>query len=74
MILNIQESKVYEYEIKLIESQFTWFSALAEMQAALGLDPIEQAIMVSNIPPSSVPTPRKMPEPVKEKKEPPKAP
>ncbi len=74
VILNIQESKVYEYEIKLIESQFTWFSALAEMQAALGLDPIEQAIMVSNIPPSSVPTPRKMPEPVKEKKEPPKAP
>ncbi len=36
--LNLLESKANEYEIKLIEAQYKWFSALAEMQAALGLD------------------------------------
>lgn len=61
--LNLLESKSNEYEIKLIESQYKWFAALAEMQAALGLDPIEQAMIVSNLPPSSAPSPRHLPNP-----------
>ena len=61
--LNLLESKTNEYEIKLIESQFKWFAALAEMQAALGLDPIEQAVRISTLPPSDAPTPRHLPKP-----------
>lgn len=63
--LNLLESKANEYEIKLIESQFKWFAALAEMQAALGLDPIQQAIAVSNLPPATTPSPRHLPKPAK---------
>ncbi|MCC6507971.1 MAG: TolC family protein [Pirellulaceae bacterium] len=63
--LNILESKANEYEIKLIESQNKWFIALAQMQAALGLDPIQQSIQVSSLPPADTPTPRNLPEPVK---------
>ena len=66
--LNLQESKVNETEIKLIEEQTKWFEALAEMQAALGLDPIEQAIIVSNLPPATTPSPRHLPEPAKANK------
>ncbi len=65
LYLNLLESKANEYEIKLIESQFKWFAALAEMQAALGLDPVEQSILISNIPPSQVPSPRNLPPPAK---------
>lgn len=61
--INLLESKVTEYEIKLIESQQKWFSALASMQAALGLDPIEQSINISTLPPSVVPTPNHLPSP-----------
>ena len=65
--LNLLESKANEYEIKLIESQTKWFVALAEMQAALGLDPVEQAIQVSSLPPATTPSPRHLPEPIKSK-------
>lgn len=65
--LNLLETKANEYEIKLIESQSKWFAALAEMQAALGIDPIEQSILISNLPPASTPAPRRLPEPLKDK-------
>lgn len=42
--INLLESKVTEYEIKLVESREKWYVALAAMQAALGLDPLEQAL------------------------------
>ena len=61
--LNLLESKANEYEIKLIESQYKWFASLAKMQAALGLDPIPQSIEISNLPASSAPSPRHLPEP-----------
>ncbi|MCA9156822.1 MAG: TolC family protein [Planctomycetales bacterium] len=51
--INLLESKVNESEIKLIEAQRKWFSALADMQAALGLDPLDQAISLSNLPPAT---------------------
>ncbi len=65
VFLNLPESKVTETEIKLIEAQALWFEALAAMQAALGLDPIQQAIAVSSLPPSNTPSPRHLPQPVK---------
>ena len=61
--LNLIESKANETEIKLVESQQQWFVALAEMQYALGLDPLDQAMAVSALPPSDRPGPGNMPEP-----------
>ncbi|MDX1930265.1 MAG: TolC family protein [Pirellulaceae bacterium] len=49
VIINLQESKVTEYQIKLVESREKWYIALAAMQAALGLDPLEQAINISTL-------------------------
>jgi outer membrane protein TolC len=46
--INLLESKVNEFEIKLAESREKWYVALAAMQAALGLDPLEQALNVVN--------------------------
>nr|WP_315854367.1 TolC family protein [Rubripirellula lacrimiformis] len=54
--LNLLETKANETEIKLIEAQQNWFAALAQMQIALGLDPLEQAMTVSSLPPSQLPT------------------
>ncbi|MCC9643081.1 TolC family protein [Rhodopirellula sp. JC740] len=54
--LNLLETKANETEIKLIEAQQNWFAALAEMQVALGLDPLEQAMSVSSLPASQLPT------------------
>ncbi|MFG0264982.1 MAG: TolC family protein [Rhodopirellula sp. JB055] len=54
--LNLLETKANETEIKLIEAQQNWFAALAQMQVALGLDPLEQAMTVSELPPSDLPT------------------
>ncbi|MEO9594847.1 TolC family protein [Rhodopirellula bahusiensis] len=54
--LNLLETKANETEIKLIEAQQNWFAALAQMQIALGLDPLEQAMTVSELPPSDLPT------------------
>jgi outer membrane protein TolC len=38
-----QEIKVNDSEVKLLEAEGDFFTALAAMQAALGLDPLEQA-------------------------------
>jgi len=38
-----QEIKVNDSEIKLLEAERDFFTALAALQAALGLDPLEQA-------------------------------
>lgn len=65
IVLNLVESKAFETEIKLVEAQQRWFSALANMQLALGLDPLDQAMVVSDLPLSTRPMPADMPEPVK---------
>jgi outer membrane protein TolC len=59
--LNILEQKANEIEIKLIEAQRLWFSALADLQRALGLDPLEQAIEIAELPPSDLYGPNNMP-------------
>lgn len=48
--LNLIETKANETQIKLIEAQQQWFSALAEMQATLGLDPLDQAMLLASLP------------------------
>ena len=53
--LNLLETKANETEIKLIEAQGNWFTTLGQMQAALALDPLEQAIQVSELPTSGRP-------------------
>ncbi len=50
--LNLLETKANEAEIKLIEAQRLWFEELADFQAAVGLDPFEQAGFVSELPPA----------------------
>ncbi len=55
--INLLESKATEYEIKLVESREKWYVALAAMQAALGLDPLEQALSLISISPPII-TPR----------------
>lgn len=60
--INVLETKVNEAEIKLVDAQRDWFIALANMQAALGLDPLEQAIKVSQLPPSNRPGPGNLPD------------
>ncbi|WP_246112923.1 TolC family protein [Allorhodopirellula solitaria] len=52
--LNLLETKVNETEIKLIEAQREWFSALAELQLALALDPLDQAMLISDLPESQM--------------------
>jgi len=49
--MNLLETKVTEYQIKVVESRQKWFAAIAAMQAALGLDPLEQALNLLNLPP-----------------------
>ncbi len=48
--LNLVETKANETEIKLVEAQRSWFDALSEMQIALGLDPLDQAMTISSLP------------------------
>ena len=60
--INLLESKVNESEIKLVEAQRNWFVALAEMQAALGLDPLDQAMLISLLPDSTRPGPGNLPQ------------
>lgn len=55
--LNLLETKANETEIKLVDAQNLWFSALDEMQATLGLDPLDQAMLVSALPQSEIPAP-----------------
>jgi outer membrane protein TolC len=59
--LNILETQTNEAEILLIDAQRDWFRSLADMQAALGLDPLEQAINVSALPESTRLGPGDMP-------------
>lgn len=65
IVLNLIESKAFETEIKLVEAQQRWFASLADMQLVLGLDPLDQAMVVSSLPASTRPMPGDMPEPVK---------
>ncbi len=60
--LNLLETKANETEIKLIEAQGNWFATLAQMQAALGLDPLEQSLLVSELPFSTRPGPGRLPQ------------
>jgi outer membrane protein TolC len=64
VFLNLVEPKVTENEIKLIEQKQKWFYALAAKQAALGLDPLEQALKIQPLPPTP-PAPPKADEPNK---------
>ena len=59
--LNLFETKANETEIKLVEAQREWFAALAMMQAALGLDPLETSMKVSSLAPSEMPGPGNLP-------------
>ena len=59
--LNLLETKANETEIKLIEAQEYWFMVLAELQAVSGLDPLDQAALVSELPPSDRPGPGRLP-------------
>lgn len=61
--INLLETKVTETEIKLVEAQRNWFDALADMQAALGLDPLDQAQLISTLPMSNRPAPGDLPSP-----------
>ncbi|MDG2221386.1 MAG: TolC family protein [Rubripirellula sp.] len=47
--LNLLETKANESEIKLIEAQRLWLEELADLQAAAGLDPLDQAELVSQL-------------------------
>ena len=60
--LNLLETKANETEIKLVEAQRDWFTALGAMQIALGLDPLDQAVVVSSLPASEMPGPGNLPE------------
>ncbi len=51
--LNVLETKATESEIKLIDAQRDWFAALIRIQAALGVDPLEQALNLSQLPASN---------------------
>ena len=50
--INLLEVKSNELSIKLIEAQRNWFVALVDMQFALGLDPLDQALMIDALPPA----------------------
>jgi outer membrane protein TolC len=60
--INFLETKTNENEIKLIDAQRAWFSALADMQRSLGLDPLEQAVNISNLPASTLSGPGYLPD------------
>ena len=61
--LNLLETKTNETEIKLIDAQQKWFDSLARFQAASGFDPLEQAALVTALPPSDRPGPGRLPDP-----------
>ncbi|TWU43030.1 hypothetical protein Q31b_20650 [Novipirellula aureliae] len=46
------------------ESQRFWFASLAELQIALGLDPLDQAMGVSSLPESRRPGPESSSAPI----------
>lgn len=59
--LNLLETKANETEIKLVEAQRNWFQALAATQFVLGLDPLDQAIAISQLAISDRPGPGRLP-------------
>lgn len=50
--INLLETEVNQSAVKLIKAQQDWFIALTRMQAILGLNPLDQAISVSQLPES----------------------
>lgn len=60
--LNLLETKANESTIKLINAQRNWFIALSQMQTALALDPLEQAMNIASLPLATVAMPSSMPE------------
>lgn len=60
--LNLLETKANETEIELVRAQQDWFISLGRLQSALGLDPLEQAISVAQLPPSDRPGPGRLPD------------
>ncbi|MCA9129647.1 MAG: TolC family protein [Planctomycetales bacterium] len=54
--LNLLEVKAYETQIKLIDTRRDWFSALVQLQSALGLDPLEQSLSIDAAPASEDPS------------------
>lgn len=50
IFLNLLEQKANETQIKLIEARQAWFLALSDLQFALGIDPLDQAMEVSTLP------------------------
>lgn len=63
--INLLESKVTETELKLVNAQAMWFTALADMQAALGLNPLDQAMAIAALPESKRSGPGFLPKPSK---------
>lgn len=45
--INILESKTYDARFALLDAYEDWFSALAQLQAALGLDPLDQSVLLT---------------------------
>ena len=61
--INILETKLTETELKLIDAQTRWFIALGDMQTALGLNPLDQAMALAQLPISKLPGPGSLPQP-----------
>lgn len=64
LYLNIVETKAFETEVKLVEAQSDWFFALSQLQAALALDPLAEAMEITDLPPADYPGPDDMPKDV----------
>ncbi|MEM7557725.1 MAG: TolC family protein, partial [Planctomycetota bacterium] len=64
LYLNIVETKAFETEVKLVEAQSDWFFALSQLQAALALDPLAEAMEITDLPPEDYPGPDDMPKDV----------
>ncbi|MEM0927446.1 MAG: TolC family protein, partial [Planctomycetota bacterium] len=60
--LNLLEEKANESEIKLIKAQRDWFVAIGMLQMILGLDPLDQSVMMSELPPSEIIGPGNLPD------------
>ncbi|GAB5402387.1 MAG: TolC family protein [Aureliella sp.] len=61
--INMLETKVTETELKLVDAQARWFVALADMQAALALNPLDQAMTIARLPESKRAGPGFLPAP-----------
>ncbi|MEM6469452.1 MAG: TolC family protein, partial [Planctomycetota bacterium] len=59
--VNLLEEKANDSEIELIKAQRDWFVAVGMLQMTLGLDPLDQAMVVSELPPSEMIGPGNLP-------------